>query len=259
VTLVLNEIILRQGLIDTYQIIAADRRISRQGKYAATRRKLFTIPLLNATISYFGIASFFKKNKEVYLSDLLPDFINHSTETAKDIPTFASQLREHLHDNIPCQDLRTKFSGFHISTYINGLPDFWYMSNIKTLDGFSYRDPASIYDNPSSHFLQRDAIDHFGWNGRDQDTTKSGVWYYRNGDFRVHALTSNEIDRFMENIFQFPDFRPPRKPEEYADYVHFKFEILSYIYKRWAKQKIVSRPIDVIIMTRDGLKEHKKK
>lgn len=256
-TLLLNEIVLRRGMTETFQIIAADRRITRKGNYAATRPKLFLIPYLNATISYFGIASYFKNGKEIYLADILPYFINQCASTIKDVSDFALQLREYLHKDIPRDDLRTRFSGFHFSTYINDRPDFWYMSNIQDLDGFSYKNPSPEYHSPSSHFLERDASLHFGWNGNNDDLVKPGSFLYRNGDIRVHALTSDEIDKMMRSIFQFPDFHRPKTPDEYAEYILFKFEVLSYIYKKWASKKFIAKPIDVLILRKDGMHWHK--
>ncbi len=61
----------------------------------------------------------------------------------------------------------------------------------------------------------------------------------------------------MNEILKLPDFNRPKTIEEYADYVRFKFEFISYIYKNWAQKKIISKPIDIIILTKEGLKEKK--
>ncbi len=50
----------------------------------------------------------------------------------------------------------------------------------------------------------------------------------------------------LSSFFQFPDFNKPVTVNDYAKYVKFKLEVLAYIYRKWAKQKIIDRPIDVI-------------
>src|SRR6266545_3665359 len=162
-TLLVNEIVLQDGFKTTFQIAAADRRITtRDGDYAETKRKIFPIQYLNASISYFGIASYYRGAKKVYLADRLPDFINSSSQTARSVHDFLMQLRDFLHQDIPQEALATRASGFHVSTYIDQRPDFWYMSNISTLENFEYKDLSPAYHAPSSHFLQRDAAE-LGW------------------------------------------------------------------------------------------------
>ena len=44
------------------------------------------------------------------------------------------------------------------------------------------------------------------------------------------------------------DFKVPESKVDYAKYVKFKFEFIAYLYKEWARQKIIGRPIDVLIL-----------
>ncbi len=246
-TLILNEVHLVKGLTRTVMVAAADRRITLGGKYDSTEQKLFTIPYLRGAISYYGLAEVYPKGKPEYLSSWLPNFIadHHSATTLKD---FVYSLREELHRIIPPGTLKINVSGFHVCGYQpDGLPDFWHLRSWGKLDGFRYSDRQSRYLLPTSDFLGRDAKCGFHWDGVNPDSANNGVQVYRNGDFRAHALASEHLDNMLSSFFQFPDFNKPVTVNDYARYVKFKLEVLAYIYRKWAKQKIIDRPIDVII------------
>lgn len=162
-TLILNEIHLLDGLNKTMLVAAADQRISKpDGSYEATRKKLFTIPHLSATISYFGLASVYPGGKIKYLSDWLPKFINTQSRTLN-LETLAQNLRDALHRVIPQSTLQGQPSGFHIAGYNSqGFPEFWHLSNIGDMRGFQYVDFKPRYGPPSPDFLGRDARELWG-------------------------------------------------------------------------------------------------
>jgi hypothetical protein len=256
-TLILNEIHILNGLSETFQIAAADRRITRGSKIEKPRRKLFPIPHLNSTVSYFGLASFLKSGKEIYFSEWFPSFISKSYHT-KTLEEFSNHLRDTLNVEISLSQRRKFHSGFHLCGYrADGLPEFWHFSNISGMEGPYYKDPVELYGKPTSDFLQRDAIKLFHWDETNPNSATNGTQIYRNGDIRTHAITSEILDAAMNEIMKLPDFNRPSNIEEYADYVKFKFEFISYIYKNWAQKKIISRPIDIIILTENGIKEKK--
>lgn len=253
-TLILNEIHIHEGLNDSFQVSAADRRITCDNKYDSTREKIFPINYLNATISYFGLAAFYKNGNLVYFSDWLPNFINQQAKTSTSLQIFSNNLRNELNIEISKDILSKNPSGFHICGYNNGLPDFWYISNIGKMEGFYYKEIQSRYYEPSSHFLGRDA-EKLGWDHLNPNSVKYKEWFYRNGDIRSHALASEKIDDFMMKLLIFPDFKLPGSSEDYANYVKFKFEILSYIYKKFAQNEIIGRPIDVYVVTNKNIKK----
>lgn len=251
-TLIVNEIHLLDGLQDTMLVAAADRRVSkRDGSYHSTRRKLFSIPYLRGTISYFGLAAVYPRGRESYLSDWLPSFINRHA-SASNLQVFSESLWQELNTIVPARVLRNSPSGFHIMGYTaNGYPDFWFLSNIGGLEQFRYVDLRSEYAPPSSHFLGRDAQSEWGWDGVSPKLAKNGIHTYRNGDFKAHAVAWDLLDGIYLRLLQFPDFRPPRTPAEYAEYIKVKFEVISYIYSKLADKKIIARPIDVLVLTSD--------
>jgi hypothetical protein len=222
-TLLINEIHLVDGLKNTFQIAAADRRITRGNKIESPRRKLFPIPHLNSTVSYFGLAAFPKAGKEIYFSDWLPNFISKSHQY-KNLEAFSNHLRDTLNMEIPFTYRKKYHSGFHLSGYReDGLPEFWHFSNISGMDGPYYKEPVEHYGKPTSDFLQRDAINLFHWDESDPASAKNGGRVYRNGDIRTHAIVSEILDLAMNEIMKFEDFRRPKSIEDYADYVKFKF------------------------------------
>ena len=253
-TLVLNEIHLVQGLTRTVLVAAADRRITEpDGRYHSTRRKLFDIPYLQGTISYYGLACVYPNGngKPEYLSSWLPNFIrtHHSITTLSD---FVSSLREKLHHVIPPAVLKKNASGFHVCGYqSDGLPDFWHLTNVGKLNGFCYSDLQPRYQCPTSDFLGRDARQHHGWDGKDPNSaTGNTVRIYRNGDFRAHSIASEHLDEVLSHFFRFSDFARPTSVADYEKYVKFKLEVLAYIYHKWANKKIIGKPIDVIARAR---------
>lgn len=251
-TLILNEIHLLDGLNKTVLIAAADRRISKpDGSYEATRKKLFPIPYLNGTISYFGLASVYPKGEMQYLSHWLPNFINKQSGTP-DLETFTENLRDALHQIIPEAALQRHASGFHIAGYNSqGLPEFWHLSNIGDMRDFRYVDFKPRYGPPSPDFLGRDAQKNFGWDGSDPSSARNGVQTYRNGDFRAHVAAWEALDDVFGMLLQFPDFKRPSNPDEYGEWIRFKFEFIAYLYKKWAKKEIIAPPIDVRVMHRE--------
>jgi len=245
-TLVLNEIHALDGFKDTLMIAAADRRISNlDGTYNSTRKKLFEIEYLNGAVSYFGVAC---TSTRVPLSEWLPDFIRRTAD-ATDLLTFSARLRNELSRIMPKYILRRHPSGFHICGYQkNELPDFWFLSNIGPMKGFNYT-CQDHYAEPLSQFLERDAKANFGWDGSNLGSAKSNiVQIYRNGDFRAHAIAWGHLNSIFNALRNFPDFYQPRNPKEYGESVKSKFEIITYIYKKWAKMKIIARPIDVFVI-----------
>jgi hypothetical protein len=252
--LILNEIHLFQGLKETMVVAAADRRISRlDGSYDSTRRKLFPISYLNGAIAYFGLAMVYPKGRPQYMSDWLPDFIKHHSSNSN-LKSFSEILFEELNSVVPPNVLKKNPSGFHICGYNDaGYPDFWYLSNIGGLRGFRYVGLNPQYFSPGSHFLGRDAQLVFNWNGETPLSAENGVQTYRNGDFRAHIAVWELLDGIYSRLLQYPDFKQPKTPEEYGEYIKFKFEVIAYIYKKWAKKNIIARPIDVFVFTKDHI------
>lgn len=166
--------------------------------------------------------------------------------------TFADNLRAELHKLVPAAILKQNPSGFHICGYnASQLPEFWSLTNVGGLKGYNHVDFKSRYGSPSSDFLERDAKQTFGWDGIDPASAKSGVLTYRNGDFRSHVAAWESLDEIFSRLLQFPDFRRPTDPQTYGEYVKFKFEVVAYIYKKWARKQIIARPLDVIVLSKD--------
>ena len=248
-TLVLNEIHLLDGLRKTLLVAAADRSISKpNGAYDSTRRKLFPIPYLNGAVSYFGLATVFPRNRPQCVSDWLPGFIRQQSSVAS-IQCFAVNMTEILNRIVPPSILHKYPSGFHVCGYEHrGYPDFWFVSNIGGMTGFQYTDLRSAYLPAESHFLGRDASNVHGWDGSSPQSARNGVQVYRNGDYRAHVAASELLDEIYKKLEQFPDFKVLRTPHDYGEYVKFKFEFIAYLYKKWARQKIIARPIDVLVL-----------
>lgn len=251
-TLITNEIHLLDGLNKTMLVFAADGRISDPitGKPLGTRPKLFEIKYLEAGISYYGLADVFPSGKSRKLSDWLSGFIRKQTDVS-DLGTFAHRLREALHAIIPPPMLQKYPSGFHILGYnADNLPEFWHLTNVGNSEDFIYKNLQPRYFEPSSDFLERDARIHFCWDGTDPGSARNGICYYRNGDYRPHAVAWEKLDEILEDMFRFKDFRRPKTTKDYEEYVKTKIGILAYIYKKFATRPIIGPKIDAFCLSR---------
>jgi hypothetical protein len=217
------------------------------GSIRPPRKKLFEIPYLYGVISYFGLAVVFPRRQQEYLSSWLPNFIRHHSG-AHSLQSFAESLRVELNQIVPPPLLRTRASGFHICGYDDrGFPDFWFLSNIGGRREGQYVDFQPQYAPPTNAFLGRDAGNEFGWDGTDPLSARNGAWVYRNGDFRAHHAAWELLDEIFRRVFRFADFRPPRNPKQYGEYVKFKLEFIAKVYDKYATKKIIGKPIDVLV------------
>jgi len=248
-TLITNEIHIIDGIYNTIMVAAADRRITnRDGSYNSNRKKLFDIPYLSGAISYFGLASFQKNGRTQYLSSWIPNFINNQAGTPN-LESFSKELRAGLNSDISKNILKKYPSGFHICGYNNNrLPEFWYLTNVGSMDGFNYKSLKPRYDRPSPDFLGRDAL-KLGWDGKNPFSIPNTSQVYRNGDYRSHSIVWEKVDAVFRELWRFNEFKKPDNPDDYGEYVKFKFEFIAYIYKQWAKCPIIGRPIDVWVKT----------
>jgi hypothetical protein len=256
VTLVLNEIHMLDGLKRTVMIAAADRRLTTTaGKHAGTHRKLFPIPYHWGALSYFGLATFQAGGKLRSLSEWLPAFIRKHSDTP-DLRTFCRELHAGLEGFIPASVLEKNVSGFQICGYDKDLlPEYWFLTNIRAMNGPSPTEIKATYKAPAPHFRQNDVRQRFGWDGTDPASCRNGIQTYRHGDFRAHSAASDSVDNIVRDLSQrFPeDFRSPRSLPEYRDFVRFKFEFIAYIYKKWAKRVLIGGPIDVLAWHADAV------
>lgn len=254
-TLVINEIHIMSGLDDTFIIAGADRKIiDREGK-PQHWKKLFEIPYLHGAISYYGLAEFkpIGKNSYVRFSEWLPSFIRNNS-SLDNLCDFSYLLQRELNSIVPAAFLRNYASGFHICGFdTNGFPDFWSLSNIGELSNFHYSKLQKKYQFPAND-LRKTNLSNIDWENGDT-TIKNRHIFYRNGDFRAHSVTFSYIDEIYKYLSQFDDFIQISERTDYRDYVKMKFEILSYIYKKMTKKKIIGRPIDVILLEKPDIRK----
>ena len=253
-TLVTNEIHLLDGFRRTILVFAADRRLTdyRDGSFAGIGQKLFRIPYLEAGVSYFGLATYRNRGGEFRMTDWLRNFIRraHATRTIRD---FALRLRNDLNATIPRSVLSQRASGFHICGYNGeGLPDFWYLTNIGGMDNFQYNRFAPEYAEPSRDFLDRDARDSLGWNGTDLTSVRSEIWIYRNGDYRPHSLLWDRLGAFIDGMSQTPNFAALRRTttENYERIARFKLGVIAHFYRKFGRSQTIGTPIDVFCLSK---------
>jgi hypothetical protein len=220
-SLLLTEITCFDGLSNSCIVFAADRRISLNGKYDSTRKKIFQIPSLHAGIGYFGLAEVHTKGNS------LPN-------------VFANELACNL-NKVISPGIRKKYiSGFHLAGYnSNGIPEFWFIRNVqddsKTITGqYEARED----------FLSTNAR-ALGYDGENPRSIKNLVaQIYRNGDFRAHVTAWGKIDEGFGSLFKEPGFKKLVSISDYEQWVKFKMEVIAYFYKKYSKVSLIARPID---------------
>lgn len=256
-TLILNEIHINKSITDSIQFAVADRLLTKDGQYYGHRQKLFPISYLSSCVSYFGLASYRIGTKEIFMSDLLNDFIKKSANI-QSIPDFVLKLRNHLNTTIPISVRSSGRSGFHIAGYDSkSLPNFWHFSNINGMNGIYYNEPVAEYGMPTSDFLERDARINFNWKPEKDEIDNNKVQIYRNGDIQIHVTISELFDKIMATILNQKGFKKLTSYYDYADYLLYKFEEIIKIQKSWAETSLIGKPIDIFILKPNSL-EHKK-
>jgi hypothetical protein len=232
VTLLVTEIHNHRTSSKARIVFAADRRVTRNGQYAGTQKKVFEIPYLNAGLGYFGLAAVAERP----MAEWLRNYLRRETK-ATSLAGFSTRLAEHLNSDVPRRD-RTRFpSGFHIAGFdTTGRAEFWFVRNIRD-DGICVGNYTARED-----FQRRDAA----------SLAPGHYQIYRNGDLRPHVLLWESLDEALVPLLAHRDFRRVQTPDEYTEWVKFKMEIIAYVYKKYCKQSLIGRRIDAFCLTRSG-------
>lgn len=205
-TLLVNEIHIRGHLQRSLIILAADRRITVQGKFHSNRKKLFEIPYLKAGVGYFGLA---QVDQTEFFSSWLPNFIRRTCDAGK-LEEFANRLCEELNLSVRKDLLAKSPSGFHICGFnADNYPELWFVRNILHMEGHLYKGFETKY-RVSEDFLARDAR-KTGFNGVDPEVSHSFNQYYVNGDVRAFHSIWMRLDEFLVEMLSQADFKRPRQ------------------------------------------------
>jgi hypothetical protein len=209
-------------------VFAADRRISRGTKSDSSRQKVFPISPVNAGIGYFGLAEVPSSKRNIPMEEWLMDYLSRVSVTS--LQVFAENLAVALNKSVP-EGVRQKIpSGFHIAGFNkHRVPEFWYVRNLAD-DGQTI---FGIYKSRED-FQARDAL-----------LLKPGEsQIYRNGDIRAHVIAWENIDKSFGSLLQLSDFKSLSTPEEYADWVKFKMEVIAAFYERYCRISMIGSPVD---------------
>jgi len=238
-TLLLTKIYCWDGLLHSWIVFAADRRISKDGKYVATQKKIFQIPYLRAGVGYFGLAEVPTNRNSLSMRGWLTSFIRKNSKLT-DLQSFSNVLADNLNKDIPAKCKKKNISGFHIAGYnSSGLPEFWYVRNVQddcvtTTGTYKARED----------FLRKHAF-ALGYDGKDPRSVRSRqVQIYRNGDMRAHVAAWENIDESFGKLFEEPEFKRLKNIKDIEEWSKFKMELISYFYKKYCKISLLARPID---------------
>jgi len=244
VTLLLTEIYVGTDMHDVTIIFAADRRITREKKFDANRRKIFPVPYLNAGIGYFGLADVGRRPNATPMSDWLTSFITENHD-ARRLGDFAHRLQDELNGAVPRTSKISNPSGFHVAGFNqDGLPEFWFVRNIEKMDQYRYIGFLDHYF-VTEDFLRRDARREIGYDGVSLKVPEPRMKGYRNGDIRGHMIAWKELDGVLLRFLGLPDFRSLRTIPDYEEFTKFKMELIAKVYEKYCTVSSIGKPIDI--------------
>ena len=216
-------------------VFAADRRIShaKSGSYIGTNKKIFELPWLNAAIGYFGLAEVPFQRRTQPMRDWLVVFIRQNC-TSSSMADFSQKLASDLNKVVPMQWHRKSPSGFHIAGFTDlGKPEFWFVRNVDDAGN-----PTLGQYGTREEFQRRDV----------SRLKNNETQIYRNGDIRAHIAVWKKIDDSFGLLLNLDGFSKLRNSTDYKEWVRFKMETIAYFYKKYQRQPIIARPIDVILI-----------
>ena len=238
-TLLINEIRLYGNLKRSSVLFAADRRITKEGKFHSNRKKIFKIPYLNAGVGYFGLACL---NPNDYFSSWLPNIIRNNTNIVT-LEEFAFRLRDNLNSNVNKTLLIDNHSGFHVCGYNkDNHPELWFIRNIESMEGNTYIGFNDEYQ-VSEDFIRRDAKEA-GFVNKTSELPVALYQYYVNGDVRPFHAIWKELDGFISKMFSQKDFKAPRSYDDLIKISKWKMQIIASFYKHFADKQLIGTPID---------------
>jgi hypothetical protein len=223
-------------------LCAADRRVSVDGIPTAARRKLFKHDRLNATISYFGLAETSAKMSFEYL---LGDFIG--SDSSSTIEVMASTLAKRLDSIVPKRLLRKYPSGFHVCGFTDrGIPQFWFIRNIRGLNGLYYADFEDSY-TVSEELSQVHARQFYREASKDY-SVPFRAWF-ANGDLRSHGPAWEKFDAFSNEMDLRGLANQPLSASDFEKRLRWKMEAIGLYYDIVADEVIVGGGTDTYILT----------
>jgi hypothetical protein len=238
-TLLVNEIHIGDQINDATLVQVADRRITIGGRYHSSRRKIFAIPYLNASIGYFGLA---QPRRNDYFSSWVPNIIRHGS-SVNSLSVFANYFESELNKYVSKSLLLRNPSGFHLCGFANdGIPEFYFIRNIDHMNGPFYNGFRDHYFT-NEHFRMRDAIRRENGAERSLSEVSNSVFWYVNGDLRSFWNFWLPADQFVRQVASDVSFS---RPSTLSDRAKWKLESLSSFYQAFARERIVGKPIDAI-------------
>jgi hypothetical protein len=223
-------------------LFAADRRITPLGNDPPKHyKKLVDIPYLNAALGFFGLAEFRQGGTLFRMVDHLRDFVRKE-HAAPNLSAFAAKLAASLNAFIPSSLRASERSGIHLAGITSGaLPEFWFVRNVDESGS-----PTLGQYEADEQFLARDARAD-GFDGQNPQTLPLGGRLYRNGDILAHVAAWEAFDDTLGTLLSSPLFSGIHSPEDYANWISFKMEVLVHFHKRFEKSLLVGGAIDVIV------------
>lgn len=239
-TLLVDEIHISSDFSKITIFQAADRMITKNGKFHSIRQKLFKISHLNACVGYYGLA---QVDPNQFLSEWLKNFIYHANAVTT-IEEFSHLLCDSLNRNVNKRILSNNPSGFHICGFNDKkFPEFWHVRNIVNMEGNIYTKWNNKYN------INEDLLSQFP---RDpQDASKllpipnNSTYYFINGDVRPFHSTWLRLDKFINEMVSQDVIKQPQKIGDIEKVIKWKMSVISSFYKNFATKGNIGNPIDV--------------
>jgi len=242
-TLLVNEIYVPGDIRKGFILFTADQRITKDGEYDSSRKKIFKIQYINAGIGYFGLAQL---NSKDFFSDWIQHFINNNNDSIN-MKQFVDRLCDDLNRKVNKSLLKKYPSGFHVCGYNkDNYPEFWIVRNIGNSEGGIYTDLRNEYTS-AEEFLARDAK-AVGFDGINPIISREIFQYYVNGDIISFHTAWLRLTDFISEMRQKSNFSINNSPERIEEIAKWKMTVIASFYKKFAKKKIIGTPVDSFVI-----------
>jgi len=214
----------------------------RDGVPSASRRKLFEINGLNATVSYFGLAEI---NDSVTFEQFLDVFTKD--HGASDLEAFANSLTLELCNRVDKDALKKCPSGLHVCGFTaSATPEFWFVRNVRGIDDKNYVGFDEVYTATEELRGHHQALN---FDESKQDFINQFGMNFANGDLRPFHYAWRLFDLFAENMVSEGVAAQPTSHEDAQKRLEWKMQAIAGFYSSAAIEPSIGGPITTVVLS----------
>ena len=243
-TILINEIYIRNDINEPVIVNVADSRLTVGGQFHENKPKLFKIPYFNACVGYFGLAV----TGHRYMAEFMDNFIRHNS-SVKDLQEFSESLCDALNKEVDKSLLKKYGSGIHVCGWSRKAecPQLFFIRNINKMDGPFYSDFRDLYYF-TEDFRARDAKNP-KFQEMIRDPNKIAIQYYVNGDVRPFHAVWGSLSNFHQLMGTVGISKWSFKEDDLEKIARWKLSVITSYYKKIAKPETIGTPIKSFVLS----------